>query len=202
MPKKPNPEILPSDEILELRKTIQPGLYRIARDVENPCPDRRTRGSFWLGETFEKGRYLVVETHTETMWYVTRTSGLVGERTVITRPGSTDSHQRGLRWRRPDSDDPTPYNYGERADRRDERDLRIEALLPALERVEPSTVKQLFMAARTEEREAFSILAFLVATGQLSLAQISTALKAYNNRESSMFWDTLEAYDPERWSEL
>jgi len=199
MPKKPNPEILPSDEILELRKTIQPGLYRIARDVENPCPDLRTRRSFWLSATFEAGRYLVVESRTEHLGDDPNLPLI--ERTVITRPGSSYSGERQLRARQL-GDDPKLFNYGERTDKRDERDLRIEALLPALERVEPSTVKQLFMATSTEEREAFSILAFLVATGQLSLAQISTALKVSNDRESTTFWDTLEAYDPERWSEL
>jgi len=200
MPKKPNPEILPSDEILELRKTIQPGLYRIARDVENPCPDLRTRRSFWLSATFEAGRYLVVESRTEHLGDDPNLPLI--ERTVITRPGSSYSGERQLRARQLGAD-PKLFNYGERTDKRDERDLRIEALLPALEHVEPSTISQLFTASRTEERSAgFSILAFLVATEQLSLAQISTALKAYNNRESSMFWDTLEAYDPERWSEL
>ena len=199
MPKKPNPETLPADDILELRKTIRPGLYRLAKTVDNPCPDLRTRRSFWLGATFEAGRYLVVESRTEHLGDDPNLPLI--ERTVITRPGSSYSGERQLRARQL-GDDPKLFNYGERTDKRDERDLRIEALLPALERVEPSTVKQLFMATSTEEREAFSILAFLVATGQLSLAQISTALKVSNDRESTTFWDTLEAYDPERWSEL
>jgi len=199
VPKKPNPETLPADDILELRKTIRPGLYRLAKTVDNPCPDLRTRRSFWLGATFEAGRYLVVESRTEHLGDDPNLPLI--ERTVITRPGSSYSGERQLRARQL-GDDPKLFNYGERTDKRDERDLRIEALLPALERVEPSTVKQLFMATSTEEREAFSILAFLVATGQLSLAQISTALKVSNDRESTTFWDTLEAYDPERWSEL
>ena len=199
MPKKPNPETLPADDILELRKTIRPGLYRLAKTVDNPCPDLRTRRSFWLGATFEAGRYLVVESRTEHLGDDPSLPPI--ERTVITRPGPSYSGERQLRARQL-GDDPKLFNYGERTDKRDERDLRIEALLPALERVEPSTVKQLFMATSTEEREAFSILAFLVATGQLSLAQISTALKVSNDRESTTFWDTLEAYDPERWSEL
>lgn len=167
------------DDVKNIQLSIPEGLYRINKDIKNPKPDRRARDRFWLAPVFKKGSYMRVrkervspEEHTQ--------------RISIGEP--FDYFGPTLRYHSSEKGDYLPKRT---SDFYDDKQEKVSAILPHLDRVDPSNLDELRMRYHCDHSTK-SILEYLIKAKKVSFEDVREAMRMHEE-DSNAFWKIVDS---------